>query len=91
MAVNAFYHSYLYIDKQLFHDFVSSDDSHSHDSSRRNSRNNFRKALKQTDYSGSTTAAALVFPKHIVISNIGDSRIVLCCDPSGNYFNANNI
>ena len=89
MVVNAFYHSYLYIDKQLFHDFLNSDSNH--DSSRSSSRNNFHKTTKQTDYSGSTTAAALVFPKHIVISNIGDSRIVLCCDPSGNYFNANNL
>ena len=35
------------------------------------------------DDSGTTTAAVLVFPHHLVISNLGDSRVVLCCDSAG--------
>jgi serine/threonine protein phosphatase PrpC/serine/threonine protein kinase len=35
------------------------------------------------DRSGSTLASVLVFDSYIMVANIGDSRVVLCCDMQG--------
>ena len=35
------------------------------------------------DVSGTTATTALLFPDHIMLSHVGDSRAVLCCDERG--------
>ena len=78
-VVSALHYSYLAIDDHLIsmdqHTATQTDTTRKHES--------MDITTAAAGDSGTTTAAVLVFPHHLVISNLGDSRVVLCCDPAG--------
>lgn len=43
----------------------------------------FRKLSKPTEKSGTTATVAMVFPRQLMVANVGDSRAIVCCDEGG--------
>ena len=47
--------------------------------------------MTQQDQSGTTASVAVLFKDHLLVANVGDSRVVLCCSTTYNSINTKNI
>ena len=47
--------------------------------------------MTQQDQSGTTASVAVLFKDHLLIANVGDSRVVLCCSTTFSAINGKNV